>query len=640
MKTDSIEVGRVLQDSRRFTVPIYQRQYAWKEDRLQPLWDDLVSKADELLEGPPKFQHYMGALILAPGSDGYSVGRISSVQVVDGQQRLSTFQLFLAALRNVATEWKQEGIVKALDVYIFNDERSAEADATPADRLKLIPTPADRTIFRDLMTESFETVRLRHPQAFYKNGNIIKTQAPRALLAYLYFRDKIDQYAASGSAEPDEDDEINLDQLMASMTKDDPAAGPRLQALADALLIQFKLVIINLEEGDDAQVIFETLNSRGEPLLAMDLVRNNIFHRAEAQGEKPEGLFDTRWKPFDQLFWKEDAPRAKPKRPRIDHFLSYALTAQTGEETSLRELYAEYRAFARPRGKARFATVQDELDALLRFNPVYEALEKGTGDQDVAWLGKKLATWEVATVYPLVFATAVSDMPDAEKKTIYRLIYSYIVRRAICNLTSKSLNKNFTRIVGIFNERGASLASFCSSFADQTGPAVRFPDDAELAEAIATKPIYQNILRSDRLVDILWELERATRSKFQVDDKRPGYLSVEHILPQAWTAYWPLADGRTVPATRIALDEDMALAMRHRDAHRHLLGNLTLVTVPLNSSMQNQAFSEKRERLGKSLMALNTSIAESAVWDEAAIAKRGTELTKQAIDIWPHPGVV
>jgi len=57
MKTDSIEVGRVLQDPRKLTVPIYQRKYAWKEDRLQTLWDDLVSKANELLEGPPKFQH-------------------------------------------------------------------------------------------------------------------------------------------------------------------------------------------------------------------------------------------------------------------------------------------------------------------------------------------------------------------------------------------------------------------------------------------------------------------------------------------------------------------------------------------------------------------------------------------------------
>lgn len=635
MKTDSIEVGRVLQDPRKLTVPIYQRQYAWKEDRLQPLWDDLVSKADELLEGPPKFQHYMGALILAPGSDGYSVGRISSVQVVDGQQRLSTFQLFLAALRHVATEWKQEGIVKALDVYIFNDERSAEVDATLADRLKLVPTPADRSIFRDLMTESFETVRSRHSYSFYKNGNIIKGQAPRALLAYLYFRDKIDHYAAWGSSEDDETP--NVAQVLAAATKEDPAAGSRLQALADALLIQFKLVIINLEEGDDAQVIFETLNSRGEPLLAMDLVRNNIFHRAEAQGEKPEGLFETRWKPFDQHFWKEDAPRAKPKRPRIDHFLSYALTAQTGEETSLRELYAEYRSFARPKGKARFATVGEELDALLRFKPVYEALERRTGDENVAWLGRKLATWEVATVYPLVFATAVADMDEAEKRAIYRLIYSYIVRRAICNLTAKSLNKNFTRIVSIFNDRGASLETFRASFSGQSGPAVRFPDDAELKEAIATQPIYQNILRSDRLIDILWELEKAVRSKFQVDDNRPGFLSVEHVLPQTWTTHWTLPDGRSVSADRIPVDEEMAVAMRQRDAHRHRLGNLTLVTTPLNSSMQNQAFEAKRERLAKSLMALNTGIAESATWDEAAIVKRGAELAQLAVDIWPHP---
>lgn len=636
MKTDSIEVGRVLQDSRRFTVPIYQRQYAWKEDRLQPLWDDLVSKADELLEGPPKFQHYMGALILAPGSDGYSVGRISSVQVVDGQQRLSTFQLFLAALRHVATDWKQEGIVKALDVYIFNDERSAEANATLADRLKLVPTPADRSIFRDLMTESFATVRLRHSHAFYKNGNIIKGQAPRALLAYLYFREKIDYYAAWGSDDQDDDD-FDVLRMATALTKDDPAAGTRLQALADALLIQFKLVIINLEEGDDAQVIFETLNSRGEPLLAMDLVRNNIFHRAEAQGEQAEGLFETRWKPFDQLFWKEDAPRAKPKRPRIDHFLSHALTAQTGEETSLRELYAEYRAYARPKGKARFATVGEELDALLRFNPVYEALEKGTGDANVAWLGRKLATWEVATVYPLVFATAVADMEEAEKRTIYRLIYSYIVRRAICNLPAKNMNKNFTRIVAIFKERGASLASFRASFAGQSGPSVRFPDDAELQEAIANQPLYDNINRAERKIDLLWELEKAVRSKFQVDDKRPNFLSVEHILPQSWTTHWSLPDGRIVPGTRIPVDEEMAVAMRHRDVHRHRLGNLTLVTTPLNSSMQNQGFDAKRERLGKSLMALNTTIAESSAWDESAIAKRCSDLANLAVEIWPHP---
>ncbi len=460
--------------------------------------------------------------------------------MVDGQQRLPTFQLFLAALRCVATARQQDAIVKALDVYIFNDQRSADVDATVAERLKLVPTPADRTIFRDLMTETIETVRSRHSASFYKNGSVKKGYAPRSLLAYLYLHENNSQYADWGRSEPDENEPVG------SILRSGPSdglSGARLQVLADSLLIHFKLVIIALEEGDDAQVIFETLNSRGEPLLAMDLVRNNIFHRAEAQGVKPEELFETRWKPFDQQFWKEDAPRAKPKRPRMDHFLSHALTAQTGEETSLRELYAEYRAFARPKGKARFATVGEELDGLLRFNPIYEALEKGTGDADVAWLGRKLAIWEVATVYPLVFATAVAGMDDAEKPAIYRLIYSYIVRRAICGLTAKNRNKTFTRIVSVFNERGASLHSLRASFAGQSGPAVRFPEDAELLEAVATQPIYQNILRADREIDILWELEKAARSKFQVDDDRPTSCRLNTFFRKAGrrTGHCPMA---------------------------------------------------------------------------------------------------
>jgi hypothetical protein len=107
-----------------------------------------------------------------------------------------------------------------------------------------------------------------------------------------------------------------------------------------------------------------------------------------------EDLFQKKWRMFDSdgPFWKADSPRAKPKRPRIDHFLSHALTAQTGEETSLRELYAEYRAFSRPKGKARFPTVEAELDALVSFAPVYRELEEAHSDSDLA-IGRKLNLW-------------------------------------------------------------------------------------------------------------------------------------------------------------------------------------------------------------------------------------------------------
>ncbi|MEY8841502.1 DUF262 domain-containing protein, partial [Cribrihabitans sp. XS_ASV171] len=110
------------------------------------------------------------------------------------------------------------------------------------------------------------------------------------------------------------------------------------------------LVVITLGESDDAQVIFETLNSKGEPLLAMDLVRNNIFHRAEKQKAKVETLYKKLWDPLDHPWWREPAPNARPTRPRLDHFLAHMLAAETGQKISIRELYAEYRDFAVPKG--------------------------------------------------------------------------------------------------------------------------------------------------------------------------------------------------------------------------------------------------------------------------------------------------
>ena len=91
MDTKDHPVISVLGDQRRFVVPIFQRQYAWGENRLGPFWDDVVAKAEEARSGKPKFSHYMGALILAPGGDGFTIGTTSRVKVIDGHQRLTTF---------------------------------------------------------------------------------------------------------------------------------------------------------------------------------------------------------------------------------------------------------------------------------------------------------------------------------------------------------------------------------------------------------------------------------------------------------------------------------------------------------------------------------------------------------------------
>jgi len=622
-------VARVLQDSRRFTVPIYQRQYAWGDEQLEAFWEDLAGKAEEALETRLRFQHYMGALILAPGVDGYSVGRIPSVQVVDGQQRLTTFQLFLAALRDFARQDGHDSLSQNLDVYMFNDNRGVAADDYSA-RGKLVPTPADRSLFYDLMKPSTDHIQARYSNCFFQNGRPIKAHCPRALWAYATLQNRVSQFACWGKQ--DEDSEAELVEF----TPEERLG--RLQALADAILLHFKLVIISLEEGDDAQVIFETLNSRGEPLLAMDLVRNNIFHRAEAQGESAEELFANKWSVFDEAFWKDPPPRAKPQKPRVDFFLSHALTAQTGAEISLRELYTEYRHFARPRGRPRFETVEKELDALLQYVPSYRTLEQPSSDSDLDQLAEQLATWEVTTAYPLVLCiNANKAVDDAVKAELYKLIYSYVVRRAVCALPTKSLGKTFQRVVAVMLRRGVSRESIATAFAEQVGPTVRFPDNEEFCKALLERPLYEQFQgKVTRLVDILWRLELKSRTRFHVNTGRPASLSVEHILPQTWSENWPLQDGRYCPADRrTGADDTMLDQIEKRDRLLHTLGNLTLVTAPLNPSLSNHKFGSKKGPLAQSLLALNNQFSSLEVWHEQEIRKRGEQLAHLCVAIWP-----
>ncbi|WP_043345105.1 DUF262 domain-containing protein [Belnapia moabensis] len=619
----------ILGDQKRFVVPIYQRQYSWQENRLEPFWDDVVAKAEEALKGKPRFSHYMGALILAPGADGYTIGATPRVQVVDGQQRLTTFQIFLAAMREVGIGLGFPEVGDAVHNYLFNRPMSGDAADKDA-AFKLIPTPEDRSIFHSLVQGGLAAIMKDHPAFFYQNGNLIKARAPNAVRGLVFFKDRIEAYARFGQ-QGDEEEEATASE------NDTDGQRRRLYALLEALLNHLKLVVITLAETDDAQVIFETLNSKAEPLLAMDLVRNNIFHRASAQGESAEVLFERKWRSFDAPFWKEDAPRAKPKRPRIDHFLSHALTAQSGEEISLRELYAEYRAFTRPKGKLRFQTVEQELDALVAYVPTYRSLELGEGDGMVGWLGSKLRTWEVSTAHPLVFCIAASDAAPAIKDRLYKLVYSYLVRRAICGLTSKGMNKTFQRLVAAMLEYGVSLETFAAAFASQNGPTVRFPSDVEFQAAVQTNPVYTWFPRKERLADILWELECASRTKFSVSTARPSDMSIEHILPQTWEAHWPLPDGRTVPYDGAAADEATATAISARNAALHTLGNLTLITVPGNSAASNQAFNVKAAWLKQSLLALNLDIIGNSNWGELEIASRGRGLADLAVKVWPSP---
>jgi hypothetical protein len=619
LKADPFQIGDVLKNSKRFVVPIYQRTYAWKiRPHLETFFGQVQAKAEERLKGEGRFPHYMGALLVIPRG-AYSFGRIEVLDVVDGQQRLTTFQLFLSTLRDLARKLGESTTSDLLGTLLLNSEGPELRE--PIERYKLYPTAYDRKLYCDLIDLDWDGLRRRYPDSFYKNGKVLESAEP-LLRAWGFLRTEAEAYVNAG---------------------DEHTQADRLTALSGAILEGFQVIAITLGEHDDAQVIFETLNAGGEPLAAMDLVRNDVFHRATLAHENVEALMEDRWRSFEQPSWKHMGTRGRIKKPRIDFFLSDTLAAETGKETNLTELYVHYKSFVRER---KFTSVDAELDTLLRHAPTFRALLEPTGDSALAYLGRQLQVFDVTTAYPLVFVIQAADRSDSEKGDLYRLIVSYVVRRMLCGLTAKNYNNVFLRIASQLRS-SVSLAALESAFATLDGDTVRFPTNSEFEVAILQRRQYGNV-QQHRLRHILSELERETWDRFDETTSFAEDLTIEHMLPDTWWENWQLPDGTHAARDLLTGMSASQLSMiAEREAVKHTLGNLTLLTRARNPSLGNDNFAGKKEKLKQSLLKMNREIAAMPDWSEGRIRARATRLSNLALKVWPglasdisdHPAV-
>lgn len=647
MKAGPVVIGQLLQNRYRYCVPIYQRHYVWnRQKQWEPFWHDIRTKAIERLAGRERrFSHFMGAVVLE-SRGGFSARRVPAFQVVDGQQRLTTFQLFLAAARDYATSIGYTTGQETIATYLLNRDPQL-MENSEVEIFKVWPTQYDRELFIDIITiGGREALREKYSQHFYKTRDKIfdYKYTPRLIAAYGYFYDQIRH-----SVETDDLD----DEFYETPESDDGAAPEetyngdiprelRLDALWQALVEEFKIVEITLEDGDDAQVIFETLNERGEPLLAADLVRNNIFQRADAANEKAEKLFETYWKRFEDPFWSQDERQGRYRKPRIEFFLANYIAGKIAGEVNLTKLFSEYKAFIK---RYPFDSVSAELKEINRFGGVYFELVNRDGADALSRFSRRLLPWDVTTVFPLVLRLWESgDIYKDDKAECLDILLSFIVRRAVCGLTTKNYNKFFLSLIAHLDEEGWSKANIVAFLLAQRSETGRFPLDDEFERRWIESPVYKT-LKPGRTRSLLEELEKAKRTRFHEITSLSADLTVEHVLPSEWQLNWPLPDG-TVPTSlevsqaQYSSEEDDTPFGRivRRNRLKDSIGNLTLLTQPLNSSVSNGPFEGKRKALrDHSLLVLNQEITQEDIWDEDAIVSRSKELFKMAALIWPLP---
>lgn len=607
MKPYTRSIVELFDGKKRYLIPLYQRQYAWKvTPQLDLLWEDIERAVDRLNTDRASLSpHFMGAIVIAQIK---TFGKqVQAYEIIDGQQRLTTFQLLLCALRDVAAT-NGSRYADELQKYLLND---GVMEDPAAERFKLWPSVTDRRSFVCLLDPSVDLDEIA-AKPLDEDGIVRRSTA-----AHAYFRAKI----------------------TAHVTVDEEFREERLERLFEALKEGLAAVSIELEGGDDPQTIFETLNSRGVDLSAGDLLRNFIFQRAKGLGQAKgslvvDQLYEKHWLPLDRAFWSQSASRGRQFRSRLDWMLTDHLSMKIGDFVSVESLFEAYRRWILD--KSPFESVAAELQSISQTAAVEERLFKQDENDTLGKFGRFADAFDVSTAMPLVLYLATeAELGDRLSEALAPL-ESYILRRDICGLTTKSYNRFF---IGIIDRLRASdedkVEALISYLSSRAGDTERWPGDEEWKHSWIGRAQYKSA-RQPRLRYLLECLETAKRSTLNEDIKINSALTVEHIMPQKWRTHWPvpgfahLADGE--------VDPDLLVREMEREGAINTLGNLTLLTGPLNTIGSNDPFSVKMPAVrSHSSLALNRELNAYDRWDEGSIAHRAASLFETARKIWMAP---
>jgi hypothetical protein len=589
-----------------YVVPLFQRPYVWtKGEHWQPLWEDFLAVAERLLDaranateeelerGVPEQvtpSHFLGAVVLEQVPTG--AGMIERRNIIDGQQRLLTLQLFLDAAHDVAAEYEDER-ARLFGMLTDNDPHLVQAQM---DHFKVWPTNVDRVAFQRTLGENGDG-----------EGEEVDVSATSMWMAHDYFCEALREWLESDQHVP---------------------VADRLDVLRVVMWSLVRLVVIDLEGSDNAQVIFETLNARGTPLLASDLIKNSLFQQATLQHLKIEDLYESRWKPLDDDWWRVKVPQGRLFRPRLDVFFFHWLTMRRGADFGVHELFTQYKNYAEEVGDPE-ATLKD----IVHHAKTYRSFESYPANSPEETFFYRLKVTETATATPLLLLTMGQPddvVPPAQKALLMRSLESWLIRRMLCRLTTKNYNVVFLNLLAaILKEPEAAGDIAVAYFSRLQGESQVWPSDAMVEEALLTLPLYRIVGRG-RLRMALEALEDAMRPEGLAEESHgPRQLTIEHVLPQSWQEHWPLPDG-----------VNPVEAATTRDTLKHSIGNLTLVTHKLNPAMSNAAWATKRGALNEfTTLYLNKGLVNDYAdrWDEDTIRERGKALAAQAVQVWPAP---
>lgn len=465
-------LNKLLNTSRQFIVPIFQRNYSWQKSQYEQLWFDIL-RASKFKE---KQNHFIGSIVYI--DMGTPAGRPQQLLLIDGQQRLTTISILLCAIKDYVQKFNLE--TKLINLAKIKNQFLYNSDEIDEDRYKLLLNVQDKETYIKLIDNTIFTVN--KPAT-----NIIK--------CYEFFYERIEDFIKQHG---------QIDEIYAGIFK-------------------LSLVSISLDkDSDNPQMIFESMNSTGKDLSQTDLLRNYLL--MDLTPEKQTRLYKTYWKPMEELFGEDIY---KNDVNKFDYFIRdfLILKSDTGHICKINNVYENFKRYYLDNNCEKFAVLKD-LFTYVKYYACIDLLQEKDDELKLYW--QEFKKLDSHVVYPFLlklyddYSRQILIKEDFKK--ILQVVISYLWRRAICEIPTNSLSKTFATLYQAVDKEDY-VNSIIKAFVFKSSYK-RFPSDYEVREKLQTKDIYHFRLRK-----YLLEALENYYHKEPIDLNTANY-TIEHIMPQ------------------------------------------------------------------------------------------------------------
>ncbi|MCR5475597.1 MAG: DUF262 domain-containing HNH endonuclease family protein [Lachnospiraceae bacterium] len=555
-----ITSGRMLNDyiqpnKNQYCIPVFQRDYAWTSEQCEKLFEDIIYAYRKDAD------HFCGSFVYAPLS---AKNHINYYIIIDGQQRFTTLYILIKALADSAKDLHDK---EALEGLLFNEDRFNRYGFDEKSKLKLKPVKTDNDQLQLLMTDNIDKMDKS------KNGIIYHN--------YMLFKDQIESFL---NENPDHTVMMIHDGIDHLICAD-----------------------IRLDENDDAQEIFERINSTGMVLGLPDLIRNFVLMTDEEQ----DRLYDEYWLPTQELLNKD----------RLESFFLDFLNLKLDGFTKESSAYTDFKQVYNDGLYTNETMLKEILHYAKQYHVFFAGDKNLNEDINIALSGLKRLNQ--TTVYLFLFnifddyEAGIIDQSVLGK--VLNFLLSYSIRRLICEIGSNSLRglyKTLYSRVFIRPENKDHYYDAIVSFMLQLTSKDAIPTDADFIAALKERNLY----RKNALCKyLLGTIENQGKERVITDN-----LTIEHIMPQ---------NKNLSKSWQNMLGEDW---INVREKYLHTLGNLTLTGY--NSELGDKPFKEKKELLDDTVthvVVLYSDVKDKEEWNADTIGKRAVRLSEEIVKTFP-----